>query len=209
MSGRDEHWDQVYGQKASETLSWFQERPKLSLELIQAMHLPADAPILDVGAGTSSLADALLARGYRDVTLVDLSNHALQQVARRVAPHPIETVVSDITAWRPSRRYALWHDRGLFHFLTDDAQRAAYRRTLIEALAPGGHVVIAGFTLDGPASCSGLPVQRYGVEELAEQFAGLLRLVAARREKHLTPTGLEQAFVYAHFVRRKSGPCVI
>jgi hypothetical protein len=196
MSERRQHWDVVYEQRAAESLSWFQANPELSLQFIDAMALRHDAPILDVGAGASCLADALQARGYTDLTLLDLSAHALEAVARRLAPHPVETVVADVTAWQPSRRYALWHDRAVFHFLTEEAQRAAYRRTLASSLEERGHVIIATFALDGPERCSGLPVQRYGVEEIADQFVETLRFVSARREKHVTPAGREQPFIF-------------
>jgi trans-aconitate methyltransferase len=155
-----------------------------------------------VGAGTSSLVDGLLPLGFADVTLLDLSEHALDAVTRRLAPHAVTTIVGDVTTWHPSRRYDLWHDRAVFHFLTQEDQRTAYRRTLAAALAERGHVVIATFALDGPERCSGLAVQRYGVEELADEFSDLLRLVSARREKHVTPSGVEQPFVYARFRRR-------
>lgn len=113
MIERRQHWDAVYEQRAAESLSWFQANPELSLQFIDAIGLRHDAPILDVGAGASFLADALRARGYTDLTLLDLSAHALEAVARRLAPHPVETIVADVTAWQPSRRYALWHDRAM------------------------------------------------------------------------------------------------
>jgi hypothetical protein len=122
--------------------------------------------------------------------------------SRRLDPREVQTIAADVTAWQPARRYALWHDRAVFHFLTQQTARAAYRNVLASALAERAHVIVATFALDGPERCSGLPVQRYGVEELAAEFSDLLRLVGARRERHMTPTGVEQPFVYAHFVRR-------
>jgi hypothetical protein len=199
MSG---HWDDVYAQRAPEKLSWFQSQASLSLEFIDAMQLQRRTPLLDVGAGTSFLVDGLLARGFADVTLLDVSSQALELTRRRLEPRPVETIATDVTAWQPARRYGLWHDRAVFHFLTQQTARAAYRDVLASALAERAHVIVATFALDGPESCSGLPVQRYGVEELADEFSELLRLVGARREWHVTPTGVEQPFVYAHFVRR-------
>lgn len=199
MSG---HWDDVYAQRAPEKLSWFQPQASLSLELIDAMQLPQHAPLLDVGAGASLLVDGLLERGFGDVTLLDISTQALEVTRRRLKPRAVQTVAADVTAWKPARRYGLWHDRAVFHFLTQQTSRDAYRNVLASALAERAHVIVATFALDGPERCSGLPVQRYGVEELADEFSDLLRLVGARRERHMTPTGVEQPFVYAHFVRR-------
>jgi trans-aconitate methyltransferase len=202
VSEHRQHWNEIYADPASGSLSWFQAKAELSLQFIDAVQLPRDAPIIDVGAGTSSLVDGLLAGGFTDITLLDLSERALETAARRLEPQSVQTIVGDVTTWRPSRRYALWHDRAVFHFLTDEVQRTAYRDVLAAALAERGHVIVATFAPDGPERCSGLAVQRYGVEALAEQFSDLLRLVSARREKHLTPSGIEQPFVYVHFVRR-------
>lgn len=202
MSQHSEHWNGIYTQRSAESLSWFQANASLSLELIDAMQLPKDAPIIDIGTGVSRLSDALLDRGYSDLTLLDVSERALDSVRQRVAPRTIQTVVADVTAWKPARRYALWHDRAVFHFLTPPQQRAAYRNALLQGLAARAHVIIATFSLDGPERCSGLPVQRYGVEQLADEFGELLSFVAARHERHVTPAGAEQSFVYAHFIRR-------
>jgi trans-aconitate methyltransferase len=202
VSEHRQHWNEIYADPASGSLSWFQAKAELSLQFIDAVQLPRDAPIIDVGAGTSSLVDGLLAGGFTDITLLDLSERALETAARRLEPQSVQTIVGDVTTWRPSRRYALWHDRAVFHFLTDEVQRTAYRDVLAAALAERGHVIVATFAPDGPERCSGLAVQRYGVEALAEQFSDLLRLVSARREKHLTSSGIEQPFVYVHFVRR-------
>ena len=199
MSG---HWDDVYAQRAPEKMSWFQPQASLSLEFIDAMQLSRHTPLLDVGAGTSLLVDGLLARGFGDVTLLDVSSQALELTRHRLESRSVETIATDVTAWKPARRYGLWHDRAVFHFLTQQPARDAYRSALASALAERAHVIVATFALDGPERCSGLPVQRYGVEELADEFSDQLRLVGARREWHVTPTGLEQPFVYAHFVRR-------
>ena len=202
MSEQRRRWNDVYTKWPSEQLSWFQAKAELSLEFIDAVQLHRDASIIDVGAGTSFLVDGLLARGFADITLLDLSERALETVSRRLEPRSVQTIAGDVTTWQPSRRYALWHDRAAFHFLTEEAQRAAYRDVLTAALAERAHVIIATFAPDGPECCSGLAVQRYGVEALAEQFSDLLRLISARREKHVTPSGAEQPFIYAHFVRR-------
>jgi hypothetical protein len=202
MSSKPEHWRNVYRSRSPKELSWFQPRATLSLDLIARAAIPMTAPIVDVGAGASMLADGLLARGYRDVTLLDLADEAFDDTRRRLrSPAGAHYVVSDVTAWAPSRRYALWHDRATFHFLTDEKARGAYRKVLASALASGGHAIVATFALEGPERCSGLPVRRYSAETLAAAFAGTLRLVEEAHEDHVTPAGITQRFVFGRFVR--------
>ena len=204
MSSRAEHWNRVHSARKPTEVSWYQVEPKVALELVDAAGVPKDAPVLDVGAGASTLADALLDRGYRDVTLLDVSEAALGHVRERLGARMAEvrTVVSDVTAWQPERRYALGHDRAVFHFLTEAEDRASYLRALDAALAPDGVVVLATFADDGPVTCSGLPVRRYSVDVLAAEVSGVLRLVESRREAHTTPGGAVQSFVYGSFRRR-------
>jgi hypothetical protein len=202
MSDPRQHWEGVYARRGPDQRSWSQPRATLSLELVAASKLALDAPIIDVGAGASTFVDGLLARGYVDITLLDASEAALAETCARIGSHAVHTVVEDIIRWSPPRRFSLWHDRAAFHFLTDKDDRASYRRVLLASLGERAHVVIATFAIDGPGHCSGLAVQRYGVEELAEEFAEGLRLVSARREKHITPSGVEQPFIFVHFVRR-------
>ena len=157
----------------------------------------------DVGAGASTLALELLQLGYRDVTLLDVAEPALE-VARRRLPHDdprVSTVVADVTSWEPPRTFALWHDRAVFHFLTEEAQRDAYRRTLRAALVPGSRAILATFALDGPERCSGLPVRRYDAVTLAAELRSVLRPIESRHEVHRTPTGSPQSFLYTLFER--------
>lgn len=203
MTEASDHWDDIYEHPAADSVSWFQAKAKMiSLELFDAIQLRKDAPIVDVGAGASQFVDELCGRGYTDLTVLDLSARALELTSNRIAPHVVTTIIADVTRWQPPRRYSFWHDRAVFHFLTEREQRAAYRSAMADGLAERAHVILATFALDGPERCSGLPVQRYAVEHLADEFSDLLRFVAARREKHITPSGAEQAFVYAQFVRR-------
>lgn len=199
------HWQKVYTTKAPEHVSWFQPRPDRALRFIAAAALAPEAPIIDVGAGASRLVDALLALGYRDITLLDVSAAALAATRARLGARgdTVTYVTGDITrVTLPQARYLLWHDRAVFHFLTAPADRAAYLATLRHALAPQGQVVIATFAEDGPERCSGLPVCRYSAAALAAEFGADFALCADERERHPTPFGTTQWFTYCRFRRR-------
>jgi SAM-dependent methyltransferase len=193
------HWEGVWTSKQPEEVSWFESRPRVSLEMIEAVGLPLDAPILDVGGGASRLAAELVDRGYEDVTVADISEAALAEAREALGrdAERVNWVVADVTGHDFGRRFALWHDRAVFHFLIDEADRRRYLEVLQRSLAPGGHVLIATFGPDGPTSCSGLPVVRYGAEELAAMFAPVAKLVEHRLEVHRTPSGKDQQFLHA------------
>jgi trans-aconitate methyltransferase len=184
-------------------VSWFQVHPDYSLELIEAAGLAASEPIIDVGGGASRLVDHLLEVGHMDLTVLDISEAALERAGARLgkAALKVHWLVADITAWKPERQYRLWHDRAVFHFLTDAADRAAYRRALDSALAPGGTAIIASFAPDGPERCSGLPVQRYSPESLAAELGSGYKLKQSRSEDHVTPLRRIQRFQYSVFER--------
>lgn len=176
-------------------MSWHQDRPTVALELLAESGVAAPTSLVDVGGGAGRLVDALVAVGWHDVTVLDVSAVALQLSRRRVGEDlGVSWVEADVLDWLPDRRYAVWHDRAVFHFLVEPAQRQAYRAVLDTALEPDGLVVAGGFALDGPDQCSGLPVARYSVDGLAEAFGGSFRLVASRREEHRTPQGNVQPF---------------
>lgn len=198
-----EHWEGVYDGRRSEELSWFQERAELSLELIAAGALPLDAAILDVGGGDSRLVDGLLELGYSDLTVLDLSQHALDRARQRLGERASEVtwIAEDVIHFQPSRRYDLWHDRAAFHFLTSVVDRRAYVRALRGGLRRGGQLVLATFSLEGPPRCSGLPVERYDTARLAEALGADFRLAESRPHEHRTPAGRAQSFLYTRFVR--------
>jgi hypothetical protein len=156
-----------------------------------------------VGGGASNLVDALLDQGWRDVTVLDLAAPALAAAKARLGPKAdrVKWEVVDVTQWHPARQFDVWHDRAVFHFLTEPQQREAYRRALSEGVVPGGLVVMATFALDGPEKCSGLPVKRYDADELAAEMDGLLHLIDAWREEHVTPWGAKQSFNWCAFRR--------
>jgi len=193
------HWKEVWTEKDPEEVSWFEATPGISLEMIDALELPAEAPILDVGGGASSLAAELLDRGHSDITVTDISGEALarEREALGERARDVEWLVADVRDHDLGRRFALWHDRALFHFMTDTGDREAYLATLARSVEPGGHLIVAGFGPDAPTTCSGLPVSRYAADELAQAFEGVGRLVSSRLELHRTPSGGEQQFLYA------------
>lgn len=200
---RKQHWDTVYTTKAVDQVSWFQDTPALSLDLIGRSGVSRTAPLVDIGGGASRLVDALLGQGYSDVTVLDIAEAALSASRIRLGhlAQNVRWVVADITQWQPARCYALWHDRAVFHFLTDAADREAYRRALLAGTASGSQVIIASFALDGPERCSGLPVMRYAPEGLQTELGADFALEDARHEEHHTPGGNIQRFQYSVFRR--------
>jgi cyclopropane fatty-acyl-phospholipid synthase-like methyltransferase len=192
---RQEFWQGVHGSKPVVGVSWWQSVPELSLGLVDQAQVDQGDPIIDVGAGWSTLVDHLVDRQYRDLTAIDLSTTALNTVRERLGPAGDHVVlqVADVLDLHPNRMYALWHDRAVYHFLTEPAERADYLASLQRCLRPGGRVVVATFGPDGPTSCSGLPIVRYTHQELAAQFPGY-ELLATSGEDHVTPWGSTQQF---------------
>jgi len=204
MSDRTTHWQTVYATKSETEVSWFQDSPAISLEMIRAATPDRSAAIIDIGGGASRLADALLHDGYRNLAVLDLSANALDTAKKRIgaAAATVEWFVADATTWRPAKTYDVWHDRAAFHFLTDPRDRAAYVERLRRAVAPRGHVIIATFAPDGPEKCSGLPVQRYDSTSLSGELGPEFELVETRSEMHQTPWHSTQAFQFSRFRRR-------
>ena len=161
-TNRQAHWQNVYATKAEKEVSWFQEKPVPSLDLIAASGISSDAAMIDVGGGASRLVDSLIEKGFHRVAILDLSAKALEEAKRRLGHRgdAIDWIVADVTTWEPSNTYDLWHDRAAFHFLTESMDRDAYVARLKKAVRPGGLVIIATFAPDGPERCSGLPIVR-------------------------------------------------
>ena len=192
---RRDYWENVHDGKDVDGVSWWQSVPGLSLDLVDQTGVAPDDPVIDVGAGWSTLADHLLERGFTDVTATDLSRTALDTVRDRVGERNefLTLLVADVLDLDTGRRYALWHDRAVFHFLIDEEERDDYRASLARSLRPDGWFVIATFGPDGPETCSGLPIVRYTHEELAAEFPGFT-VCATAGEDHLTPWGTNQQF---------------
>ena len=204
MAGGQQHWDEVYGARSEDALTWFEATPAVSLELIRE-HLQPGESFIDIGAGASRLVDALLDEGFGPLAVLDLSAAALAVSRQRLGlrADDVAWIEADITTWTPDRDYAVWHDRAVFHFLTTAEDRAGYARALPVALRPGGIAIIATFADDGPEMCSGLPVVRYAPEALAQELDRLLpgrfETLDARRHMHITPKGNRQSFQYSVF----------
>jgi 2-polyprenyl-3-methyl-5-hydroxy-6-metoxy-1,4-benzoquinol methylase len=193
-----EHWERIYQRKGSDEVSWYQPHLDRSLRFIAEASLPATASIIDVGGGSSTLVDDLLDQGYRNITVLDLSPSAIAEAQRRLGERAATVTwrVGDVTEIElPEHQFDFWHDRAVFHFLTDEAVRERYVAAVRRALKPNGHIVVATFGTSGPDMCSGLPVARYSAEGIHDQFGTAFRKVGSDTEIHHTPWGSEQEFV--------------
>jgi len=195
------HWERIYREKQDTEVSWYQRSPEVSLGLIDACGIESSAGIIDVGGGISTLVDALLARGHSDLTVLDISQEALKRTRQRMGStgDDVQWLRQDVTDFSPGRRWDVWHDRAVFHFLVDDDRRRGYREALRDAAKPGGHVIIATFAMTGPERCSGQYVMRYDQETLQEELGAGYELVETKPEQHETPSGSVQDFTYCRF----------
>ena len=188
------HWNDRYRTIGAERVSWYQERPAVSLELLAALGVTASDAVIDVGGGASTLVDHLLAAGHEDVAVLDLSAEALAVARARLArPERVDWIEADLLAWEPPRQWDVWHDRAVLHFLVTDTDPAAYVQKLRGSVRPGGAFVIGVFAEDGPRECSALPVRRHRADDLVE-LLGDIEVVEQRRELHRTPGDIDQPF---------------
>jgi trans-aconitate methyltransferase len=202
-SSRRAHWENVYTTKGENEVSWFEQNPAPSLELIGQVGASNTSAIIDIGGGASRLVDHLVEQGFQDVTVLDLSGAALEAAKGRLGARAdrVNWVVADATIWQPAKAYDIWHDRAAFHFLTDEKDRAAYIARLTGGLKAGGHAIIATFAPDGPEKCSGLAVARYDAAGLGRTLGPVFQLVHTRRHEHATPWGSKQVFQFGVFRR--------
>ena len=198
------HWDTAYAQ-GDETLSWFEEHPGMSLRMLGSAGVLAADVLIDVGGGASPLTRALLDRGFRDLTVLDISAAGIRHARDRLGPRAdqVHWLTADVLSWHPRRRYHAWHDRAVFHFLTSGEHRQQYLRTLDRATAPGAIAVFGCFAPDGPQQCSGLPVARYSAAQLARQIGAGWLVISQAREEHITPAGTIQPLTWVA-LRRQS-----
>lgn len=204
------HWERIYHTFDPAQLSWYEECPRLSLELIRGTGAGKEAPIIDVGGGTSRLVDELLAEGYQHVTVLDIVGRALELTRQRLRDRAVAVnwIEGDITtAQLPHNHYEVWHDRAVFHFLMQPVERRRYVDTMLRAVKCGGHVILATFTLEGPTQCgptrcSGLDVVRYSPASLADELGTDFEMVNSTKELHRTPLGVEQELLYCSFRKR-------
>ena len=200
---RKTHWQHIYQDKKALEVSWYQETPELSLTLINDAQIASNEPIIDVGGGASVLVDHLIDRGFTNLAVLDISGNALLSAKNRLgesAKH-IDWFEADITEFSAPHRFSLWHDRAVFHFLTDPSDRKRYIRTLKKSLRPGGHLIIAAFSIGGPDKCSGLEIVQYNAEKLLAELGDGFDLREERHEIHLTPTNKQQKFGYFRFIK--------
>jgi SAM-dependent methyltransferase len=203
MTNKQAHWNDAYRSKG-DNVSWYQPVANNSLEMIRSAAPSCTASIIDIGSGASRLADALLAAGYSDLTLLDISEIALELAKHRLgeATSKVRWIVADICRWKPDRTWEVWHDRAVFHFLTDSGAQDAYIAALKQGTKAGSIIVLSTFALTGPDKCSGLPVQRYDADTLAARLGPDFDLHTKTAERHRTPFGTIQDFIYAGFQRR-------
>ncbi len=195
------HWESIYRTKAPDAVSWYRSHLDRSLELIESAAPGRSASIIDVGGGESTLVDDLLARGYNNLTILDVSQTALDVTRARLgeAGKQVAWICADVTqADLPARTYDVWHDRAVFHFLVQQEQRNAYVRLAARAVKPGGHIIVSTFGPEGPTKCSGLDAVRYDAESLHGEFGTRFRLVQSSEELHRTPSGTVQQFLYCY-----------
>lgn len=203
VNDRKDHWQSIYRDRSPSEVSWYQGEPTLSMELIRSCGLRKDAPLIDVGGGASVLVDRLVLAGFTELSVLDISGLALSRARERLgdAADRVTWIEADITQFTPPRHYALWHDRAVFHFLTDSADRESYIAALNAGLSAGGHLIIAAFAIGGPEQCSGLPIVQYDAAKLQAELGAGFRLLETRQEAHITPAGKTQQFGYFRLVR--------
>jgi SAM-dependent methyltransferase len=199
VSEQGEPWERTYATRSGTELSWYEREPATSLRLIESVASGPLVAVVDIGSGTSTFVDRLLDLGYQDLTVLDISAHALEQVRTRLGYRAgrVQFVHHDVLTWEPDRYYDVLHDRAVFHFVARADERAQYVAVVGRALRSGGAMVIATFASDGPTHCSGLPVSRYSPDDLEHTFSERFTLVAHEREDHITPTGVVQPFTWA------------
>ena len=201
QSETKKHWEKVWSQKRADETSWFQKEPALSLAMIERSGMAHDEALIDVGGGASVLMDRLLEAGYRDITSLDVSGAALQQARQRLGwdASQINWIEGDVRVFEPPRRYALWHDRAVFHFLTSAQDQKRYVERLESSVLPGGQLIIATFAPDGPKKCSGLDIVQHDATSLQPMLGARWKLLEEQIDIHRTPVGREQKFGFYRF----------
>lgn len=204
MSSRQQHWDTTYASKPETGVSWFQSDPRQSFRWIQQAAPDHSAAIIDVGGGASRLADRLITEGYSNLTVLDISSVALSRTRERIgsSADKVKWITADVTAWTPDRTWEVWHDRAVFHFLIEREAQDSYIAALRMGTREGSAVIMATFAPTGPEKCSGLPVRRYDAQSLAARLGRDFYLYAEAAERHQTPFGTTQDFIYVAFRRR-------
>jgi SAM-dependent methyltransferase len=201
---RKTHWNRIYEKNSPEEVGWYQEHPEMSLKLIAATGVVVDGCIIDVGGGTSKLSGILLDRGYKDLTVLDISRSSIERAKLQFGPKNkhITWIEADVTTFNFTKKFDIWHDRAVFHFLTEPLDRERYVSSVSNALKPGGYLIISSFGLDGPPKCSGIKVVRYSSETLSNEFGDGFELLETMDEIHTTPSQIQQQFIYCRFKKQ-------
>ena len=204
IAERKAHWEEMYRTKLPDEMGWYETYPAMSLKLVLLAGIDKNAHIIDIGGGISFFSDKLLDKGFKHITVLDISGTAIEKAKARFGKQAanIIWIEAHITEFEPSRTYDLWHDRAVFHFLTDPADRKKYLEVMKRALNPTGRVIMATFGLNAPPKCSGVDVARYSPELLSREIDGDFELMHAFDEIHITPSGKEQPFIYCLFAKR-------
>ncbi len=203
-NNQKQHWEDVYQTKEFENVSWFQPVPETSIDFFKEMKLPKTAHIIDVGAGESHFVDYLLANGYKNLTLVDISEKALDRTKKRLGHkgRNLNYIVADVSDFVPPQQYDFWHDRATFHFLTDEVNINYYAQNVKQFLKPNGYFLIGTFTENGPQKCSGLEIRQYAEGSLSDIFSKFLHKIKCLNFEHLTPFDTLQKFIFCHFQKQ-------
>lgn len=200
----ESHWEKVYQTKDTTQVGWFQAKPQVSIDLISRIKISKNSPVIDVGGGDGALVDWFLEEGFKDVSVLDISDSALGKVKNRLgkSASKVHWITSDILEFEPEGKFYLWHDRAVFHFLVDPQEQQTYRRIVECSIAPRGYLLMMTFSKSGPKTCSGLPVQQYDIHELEEFFSHEFELIESLNYDHITPSGSAQNYSVCLFQRR-------
>jgi len=200
-----QHWEKVFETKADTEKSWFQPYPATSVKFIRELNIPKDAAIIDVGGGDSTLADVLLLEGFTDITVLDISAKALQNARNRLGKNAkkVKWIESDVLNFHPDKKYDCWHDRAVFHFVTDKKDITAYKNQIAGSVKEEGKLIVGTFSEKGPEKCSGLPVHRYSQQQLTDALSGNFRKIKCIEETHQTPFNTTQSFTFCSFQKKK------
>lgn len=201
---RTKHWENIYQTKELKEVSWFQPTPEISLDLIAKSGISKDAKIIDVGGGDSFLVDNLLDLGYKNITVLDISNSAIERAKKRLGERSkrVKWIVTDITQYNPSEKYDCWHDRAAFHFLTDKNEITQYVKTVNDCISKNGTLIIGTFSDKGPKKCSGIPIKQYTKNSLEQQFSDKFQKTACNLVDHKTPFNTVQNFIFCSFKKK-------
>lgn len=201
---RKKHWENIYATKDLKSVSWYQSKPRVSLQLIAELHVSTDSKIIDIGGGDSLLVDNLLDLGFKDITVLDVSEKALERAKTRLGhrANDVKWIRKDVTLFDPDEKYDLWHDRAAFHFLTEEQEIDAYVKSMHESLNVGGKVVIGTFSKDGPIKCSGIDITQYDMKSLSERFGNWFDKIHCMSSDHETPSHKIQNFIFCSFQKK-------